>query len=368
MASRSVFGVTGGATGVTEKQIFTFTKSGAIQIGTACIENGIFKLNKSLNKKTYSNSNKKSKSKLLSKSGRPNTEASVPVKTSQENELTHTTSTLPTQIFEPISINNDPSASKATTIQLPLKPELKEQTKLNTTAKSAFEDFHDEGYYSANSPSSNHEDMEVDILDLDKEKAAKQLDTAQLNNDQVDYVQEFHVENILDTDGLSFKLITEESHENTELIFEDSSDSWEDLSSKLIDEERDPSWHPQDYELKKVAVFENKDLHEALFSDEERSSSKRKDVAPKKPQKYKKGPKPLTLENIDDEEKKKNIIRCREYRCKKNEIILEEMTELEKLEARNNELKLKEQALKDKVKKLKDTYIKLISEGTIKFC
>merc|ERR1719450_1674949 len=204
--------------------------------------------------------------------------------------------------------------------------------------------------------------MEVDILDLDKEKAAKQLDTAQSNNDQVDYVQEFNVENILDTDGLSFKLITEESHENTELIFEDSSDSWEDLSAKLIDEERDTSWHPQDYELKKVAVFENKDLHEALFSDEERSSTKKKDVAPKKPQKYKKGPKPLTLENIDDEEKKKNIIRCREYvapknpqkykkgpkpltleniddeekkkniircreyRCKKNEIILEEMT------------------------------------------
>ena len=62
--------------------------------------------------------------------------------------------------------------------------------------------------------------MEVDILDVDKEKAAKQLDTIQLN-----YVQEFHVENTLDTDGVSFKLITEESHENTELIFEDSSES-----------------------------------------------------------------------------------------------------------------------------------------------
>ena len=49
-------------------------------------------------------------------------------------------------------------------------------------------------------------------------------------------------------------------------------------------------------------------------------------------------------------------------------MILEEMTELEKLEARNNELKLKEQALKDRVKKLKYTYIKLISEGSIEFC
>ena len=67
--------------------------------------------------------------------------------------------------------------------------------------------------------------MEVDILDVDKEKAAKQLDTIQLNYGQIDNVQEFHVENTLDTDGVSFKLITEESHENTELIFEDSSES-----------------------------------------------------------------------------------------------------------------------------------------------
>ena len=43
----------------------------------------------------------------------------------------------------------------------------------------------------------------------------------------------------------------------------------------------------------------------ALFSDKERSSSKRKDVAPKKPQKYKKGPKPLTLENNDDGKEEK---------------------------------------------------------------
>lgn len=356
MASRSEFGVTGGATGVTEKQIFTFTKSGAVPIGTACIENGIFKLNKSLNQKTYVNSNKKQKAKVSSEAG--GIKIKSPVLTYLENELPKEA----TQLKTPISISIDSSVSEATTttIQLPSDPVLNE--------KSAFQDFHDEGYYSANSPSSSHEDMDVDILDLDKEKTDSLLNTTQDNYEPVDYVQEFHVENILDTDGLSFKLITEEINGDTDFTLEDSSNTWEDLTSKLIDEERDPTWHPQDYELEKVAVFDNKDLHEALFPAEDRSSSKRRKPQPRKPQKYKRGPTPMSLDKIDDEEKKKNIIRCREYRCKKNEIILEEMTELEKLEARNNELKQKEQALKDKVKKLKDTYIKLISEGTVRFC
>merc|ERR1712013_507879 len=324
-ASRSGFGVTGGATGVTEKQIFTFTKSGAVPIGTACIENGIFKLNKSLNQKTYINSNKKQKAKLPSEARGTKIKTTPPVLTYLGNELPKEA----TQINTPISISIDSSVSKATTttIQLPSDPVLNE--------KSAFGDFHDEGYYSANSPSSSHEDMDVDILD---------------------------------PDGLSFKLVTEEINGDTDFTLEDSSNTWEDLTSKLIDEERDPTWHPQEYELEKVAVFDNKDLHEALFPAEDRSSSKRRKPLPRKPRKYKRGPTPMSLDKIDDEEKKKNIIRCREYRCKKNEIVLEEMTELEKLEARNNELKQQEQALKDKVKKLKDTYIKLISEGTVRFC
>jgi len=364
VASRSVFGVTGGATGVTEKQIFTFTKSGAVPIGTACIENGIFKLNKSLNKKTYVNINKKQKAKLPSEARGTNDKKSSPVFTNLENELPKEPTQIKTHIIEPISISLDSSVSKVTntTIQLPSDPALNE--------KSAFQDFHDDGYYSANSPSSSHEDMDmdVDILDLDKEKTGSLLDTTKQNDDHVNYVQEFHVENILDTDGLSFKLITEETNADTDLALEYSSDAWEDLSSKLIDEERDPTWHPQDYELEKVAVFDNKDLHEALFPEEDRSSQKRKKAALRKPQKYRRGPTPMSLDKIDDEEKKRNILRCREYRNKKNEVILEEMTELEKLEAKNIELKQEEQALRDKVKKFKDTYLKLISEGRIRFC
>merc|ERR1712187_107804 len=131
--------------------------------------------------------------------------------------------------------------------------------------------------------------MDVDILDLDKEKTDSLLNTTQDNDEPVDYVQEFYVENIMDTDGLSFKLITEGINEDTGISLEDSSNTWEDLTSKLIDEKRDPTWHPQDYELEKVAVFDNKDLHEALFPAEDRSSSKRRKPPSNKPRKYKRG-------------------------------------------------------------------------------
>jgi len=360
-----VFGVTGGATGSIEKQIFTFTKSGAVPIGTACIENGIFKLNKSLNKKTYFNSNKKEKASLAPEARKTTNKTTVPILTSVENEKPETQNDCTAPFTEPISINIDTPCIESINIQLANEPELPEPAEL-TTIRTAFQDFHDDGYYSANSPSSNGEDMDVDLLDLDKDKTdklfAKTFNTIQINNEPVEY-QEFHVDNIIDTDGLNFKLITEDRNTS-----ENSSDCWDDLSSKLIDEERDPSWHPHSFELKKVAVFDNKDLHHALFPEKEKTPVKTRKASTKKPQKYKKGPVQISLEDIDDEEKKKNIIRCREYRCKKNETILEEMTELEKLGARNNELKLQEQALRDKVKKLKDTYIKLISEGTIKFC
>merc|ERR1719483_1305472 len=82
----------------------------------------------------------------------------------------------------------------------------------------------------------------------------------------------------------------------------------------------------------------------------------------------KKGSTPLSLDDIEDEEKVKNIIKCRKYRNKKNSAVIYEMTELEQLEENNRELKHKEQMLNDKVKRIKDMYTKLIDEGIIKFC
>lgn len=374
MASLSVFGVTGGATGVTEKQIFTFTKSGAVPIGTASIKDGIFQLNTSLNKKTYFNSVKIVKSAPSSKTGITEKEITLPELASLGNDLLCSSSPAPNQYPTPIGIDTRiHPAIKTANIDYQSDPE--HQSEL-TTIDPVNLDIHDDGYHSTNSPSpSSHgeeeeETMEVDFFDLDKDKTEKMLGkTIQYTEEPIEYVQEFLVDNIIDTDGLDFQLITEESNGSTGYTSDDSSESYDDLSSKLIDAEKDPTWHPQEYELKKVAVFDNQDLHQALFPEDKKLANKKvKSTKKKTIIKYKKGPKPMNLDKIDDEDKKKNIIRCREYRCKKTETVLDEMTELEMLEERNEDLKIQEQAVKDKVKKIKDTYIKLISEGRVKFC
>jgi len=82
---------------------------------------------------------------------------------------------------------------------------------------------------------------------------------------------------------------------------------------------------------------------------------------------HRKGPKQLSKDEIKDEDTWKNVKRCRDYRKNKTHKITAEKTELEKLEDRNSELKMKEKHLKEKVTKMKNLYIKLISDGRIKF-
>eukprot|EP00092_Neocalanus_flemingeri_P070680 GFUD01086776.1.p1 GENE.GFUD01086776.1~~GFUD01086776.1.p1 ORF type:complete len:228 (-),score=77.12 GFUD01086776.1:140-742(-) len=200
--------------------------------------------------------------------------------------------------------------------------------------------------------------MDIDIFEKDTNEQILG------NTDEpIEYIQEFLVDNFINTEGLDFQLIDEDSSVNTGYTSDESSNSWEDLSSKLIDAEKDPSWYSHNYELQKVAVFDNSELHQALFPKKDKPLNKKKTV-----NRHRKGPKPLSLDELDDEEKKKNIIRCREYRCKKTSDVIEEMTELEMLEDKNKELKLQEQEVKDKVIKMKSIYIKLISEGRVKFC
>eukprot|EP00092_Neocalanus_flemingeri_P009359 GFUD01010072.1.p1 GENE.GFUD01010072.1~~GFUD01010072.1.p1 ORF type:complete len:236 (+),score=62.19 GFUD01010072.1:228-935(+) len=83
---------------------------------------------------------------------------------------------------------------------------------------------------------------------------------------------------------------------------------------------------------------------------------------------HRKGPKPLLKEELVATGKWKNVKRCRDYRSNKKATETVEMTELEKLRAKNSSLKGKELDLKEKVKKAKEIYIKLINEGQIKFC
>jgi len=80
-----------------------------------------------------------------------------------------------------------------------------------------------------------------------------------------------------------------------------------------------------------------------------------------------KGPVQLPLEQIP-EENRNNVIRCREYRKNKTVKLEAGMEELERLEARNLELRRKEERMKEKLDRAQTAYLKLISEGRIKFC
>jgi len=82
---------------------------------------------------------------------------------------------------------------------------------------------------------------------------------------------------------------------------------------------------------------------------------------------HKKGPKQLSRNEVQDEVKWKNVERCREYRSTKKLTTAEEIAELEKLEEMNLNLKEEEDERKERVAKMKDMYLKLIHEGTIKF-
>lgn len=82
---------------------------------------------------------------------------------------------------------------------------------------------------------------------------------------------------------------------------------------------------------------------------------------------HRKGPKQLSKDEIKDEDTWRNVKRCRDYRKNRTHKITVKKTELEKLEDLNSELKMKEKHLKEKVTKMKNMYIKLISDGRIKF-
>jgi len=114
-------------------------------------------------------------------------------------------------------------------------------------------------------------------------------------------------------------------------------------------------------EFIKIGVFDNNEHDQAFFLEKEKLSNKKKPC-----NRYRKGTKPLSPDEIVGEEHKRNAKRCREYRCKKKSAAVKEMTKLQDLVAKNDKLKLQEQGVKDKIKRLKCIYIKLIDEGKIK--
>jgi len=129
---------------------------------------------------------------------------------------------------------------------------------------------------------------------------------------------------------------------------------------------QDTSVHPQNIELKGNTVYLNNQL-----SIESRQQTPRNEIAGISKNEFKtnrRGQKRMCLEQIKDEVKKRNILRCREYRIKKNESTSAEESELKLLERENRKLIEHEEALRERVNKLKEIYFRLIQEGHIRFC
>merc|ERR1712004_741398 len=83
--------------------------------------------------------------------------------------------------------------------------------------------------------------------------------------------------------------------------------------------------------------------------------------------KHRKGRSRKPLEEIDDKAKKKNVVRCRNYRSEKKVREEKKLTDLQELEERNIELKRKEVEVRGKREKVQNAYLALIKYGRIKF-
>jgi len=187
-------------------------------------------------------------------------------------------------------------------------------------------------------------------------------------NDDTDghpgYIQDVLVDNNVSSEGLDYQVVEDNSNAYCHVYsLEESSDDDSDLSSKLKDKDKDPSWYDHTYDHKNMAETE-RNVGEIL-EIKKTSKTKKTLESKKRSVRHRRGPKPLPLENIDDEEKKKSIKRCREYRNKKSSDLLEKSSELDVLKARNAELKQQEQDIKEKIRNLKETYIQFINEGRI---
>merc|ERR1719244_1334599 len=79
-----------------------------------------------------------------------------------------------------------------------------------------------------------------------------------------------------------------------------------------------------------------------------------------------KGPKPQPLEQLPPENLE-NVIRCRVYRKAKKDHNEQEEQELADLTDKHKELTKKKEMMERAVEKFQTAYIKLISEGKIKF-
>ena len=79
------------------------------------------------------------------------------------------------------------------------------------------------------------------------------------------------------------------------------------------------------------------------------------------------GAKLKDLEKVEDEERRNNISRSKNYKEEKKNEEKQTFTELETLEAKNKKLQEEEKHLREQVQRSKGMYINAIQDGKIKF-
>lgn len=148
---------------------------------------------------------------------------------------------------------------------------------------------------------------------------------------------------LMNTDGIAFNLVDDSSNGSS--------------NDQLDKDENDLEWLPEDFTL--VGTYKTlPGMMEAFGMEVPKKRTKRH---------HTKGPKQMDLKSLP-EENVKNVMRCREYRKNKKEQMADEEEELEELLARNQELKEEESRIRERLNKMQAAYLRLISEGRVKFC
>ena len=175
-------------------------------------------------------------------------------------------------------------------------------------------------------------------------------------------------------DVASFTRVNNENILNINLIYDNPDDLYNNLNILedttginqqivnnncfIADSQNDRAWYPEhELTLQKIGVITN--LQDAVIETGLKET--------KKKVKHRRGQTRMLPYEMLGEDHKKNVERCRKYREEKKERDGEQLTELEQLERKNNQLVQEEEEMRTRLERAKKAYIDLIVVGRIKF-
>jgi len=203
----------------------------------------------------------------------------------------------------------------------------------------------DEGYSESisgnSSPTSGVEDYAT-LHAMEPEDVVTTNPVPELPELHIPEVEDFHLDSVLLSGDIEMDLL------DSNLVSEKDQDMLYEVDNILLGT------------FDSIPDMLNAFSSEKVTSDEEQPKT---DNASKR---HRKGPIRQNLEDLPAENRG-NVQRCREYRLAKKEKELNYIDELNALESKNNELVLKEQRMKEELVRMQEAYLKLISEGRIKF-